>query len=668
PAPSLFSWRFPNLMRTYKRATAALLALTFAAAPATAAAARPGGAPAAQAQRQQDPETEQVLFERARNLYARGKYDEAVTILTEFLKTYPDSMITDLAMVWLARAYLQQGRVADAEAVGERLRQMKDSPFIAIFESDLQAMRGAATAAAAKRPTPSPESRVEAAEATPTPAAAPAAHTRDRRANGTRTAEERRDEFAGAAKSVQIASTQPAAIFAPGRAPESKAAEAPAPARAAEDTSARVAPAAQPGAFKLTIRQVPDLTLALRRAAEVAYPGQQVQMPVTVTNTGNKEDKFRLQTDLPAEYQPTFTLAQSGLNTGLPIVVTPHLARGASAEVVLSMRVPESAADGQSQGFQVRATSESDYNVVRLTTGTVTVHAAALSAVSSINGRTEAPPGGAFRQTIVVTNTGNSTARDTRADFILNPEYDLVGSEPAPARYDRGTRTAVWSPGDRVYVPVAVRNTGNAPDSYEVRVVAPGAPAATVFADTNGDGRHQETEPAVTRTDTISPQGGQYQMLLAVDIARGAAGGQQYAYNLVSRSLTPGPAVASETSTVITVATPRLRVRTEQITESASPGDLIYYRLTLINEGNGLAKDIVVSEQLAGGLDFVTSEPKVKESKGTLTWKVEDLAPGNTVVLLISARVNPNLQADSTLPARHSVQYKDINANPYQSQ
>ena len=75
----------------------------------------------------------------------------------------------------------------------------------------------------------------------------------------------------------------------------------------------------------------------------------------------------------------------------------------------------------------------------------------------------------------------------------------------AGARVDAVSKGLTATPGDTVYVPFIVRNPSNYPEDFELRVVAPGAPQATVYADTNGDGRHQDGEPAVTQTAALDP-------------------------------------------------------------------------------------------------------------------------------------------------------------------
>jgi uncharacterized repeat protein (TIGR01451 family) len=487
---------------------------------------------------------------------------------------------------------------------------------------------------------------------------------------------------------------------------------------------------------------VPNLVLALARASESASPGQTVRLPLTVTNSGNKEDQFRLETDLPAEYQPTFNLAGGpSAESGMPILVTPRLARGSSIDVVLNLRVPETATDGQQRRFFVRAASQADYQIMRIADGSINVVAPALAATSNVS-QSSVMPGDTFNQTIVVRNSGSTPARSSRADFVFNPNFELVSASPAPVAYDQTSRTAIWSlgdlggrdareinvklravpealaatnplgrgmlrtqslpfasnfdspnitvgkipraridavspgltvtPGDTTFVPFVVRNPGNGTDAYELRITAPGAPQATIYADTNGDGHHQESEPPVTQTAPIEPQGGQFPMLLRVAIPSTTADRQQFSYNVVARSLSSNR-VAGEASTVLTVATPKVRVRTEQVTDASAPGDTIFYRLVLVNDSSGLAKNLVVNETLPEALELVSSDPALNPQDAPggaqrFTWRVTELAPGDTAVLRIAVRLRPNLQAETNLTTRHTLTYQDSNGNNYQGQ
>ncbi len=760
------------------------------------------------------PDAEQAAFNRGQTLYNQGRYEQAASVLNDFLKNYPNSIITDLSLLWLGRSYIALGRIKEAEQVAGRLHEIKDTPFTEIYDDELSsarkelAARGPMTAqpsrSPAVKPTPMPRvvapttgPAIAAATPSPTPARRPGTprkqpatprptppvstqananqarptltinNTPDttntarliggggrrpsRRGNGGRTTP---PQTAG---TQTVMSTTPPMVRpspTPRRTPPPvqvavnvPPAPTPSPMRTETNGStvtsipasaSNTAAGSNETGIVLTVKQVPNLALALRRVALAASPGQQVQLPVTVTNMGNKDDQFRLETDLPAEFQPTFSMSQGGQDTGLPILITPQLARGQALDVFLNLRVPETAADMQQHPFIVRAASKSDYQIFKVANGALSIVAATLAGSSTIS-RESVQPGETFTQTITVRNNGSAPARNSRADFVFNPDFELVSANPGPLVYDRDSRTAVWSlgdldshdsrdisvtlravpdslaanhplgrgtmrtaslqtaanfdgpaievgrvpkaridavstgltatPGDTIYIPFVVRNPGNYAESFDLKMTAPGAPQGTLFADTNGDGQHQDNEPAVSQTAALEPRVGQFPLLLRVDIPRSTADRMQFAYNLVSRSLSTAR-IASEANTVLTVAAPRVRVRIEQVASEVNPGDVSFYRLVLVNDGGGLAKNIVVTEQLPEALQFVGSEPTLDAHDapgGTrrIAWRVAELAPGDTAVLRITVRLGANLVADADVRTSHTLTYQDTNNNSY---
>lgn len=742
---------------------------------------------------------EQETFNRGRALFAKAQYEQAAKVFSDFLKGHPDSFIADLMLLWLGRSYIELGKFPEAAEVAQRLRAIKDTPFSDIYDTELQTARAeAGTRPAPPAATPTPRAQAtpvtQVARATPTPVpprprATPrptptptevAASTPTTvpglsvrgggEAERPRTAANRRNR--NARNNAAQPSTEPAVVTptpqptpvrrpartnetasvpTPTRTPAPPVTPAPMPAVTPTPVSRPVETASVPapagdgqsgGGFSITVRQVPDLQLALRRSALAAQPGQTIQLPLAITNAGNKEDQFRVETDLPAEYQPSFS--QSGNDAaGLPVFVTPQLQRGQTIEVVLNARVPENAPDNQQQRFLVRAASQADAGVTKVTDASLTVVAAALAAAANAL-QESVQPGDTFTQRISVRNQGSATARQTRADFVFNPDFELVTATPSPVAYDRASRTAIWAlgdlesrdnreitvtlravgealagsnkpvgrgtmrtqslfipsnfegpaisvgriagarveavskgltatPGDTMYVPFIVRNPSNYPESFELRIVAPGAPQATVYADTNGDGRHQPGEPAVTQTAALDPRGGQYPVLLGVEVPRSTPDRTQFAYNLVTRAMGAAGRIAGEDSTVLTVATPRVRVRAELPNTEVKPGDTLFYRLVLVNDGGGLAKSLVVTEQLPDALEFVSSSPELTlQDLGNggrgLVWRVAELAPGDTQVLQVTVRLRTNLAADAVITPRHNLTYQDSNSNAYRGQ
>src|ERR1051325_4619479 len=137
----------------------------------------PAPAPAAtRAARQDDApsQAEQDIFNRGRALFAKGQYEQAATVFRDFLKGHPDSFIADLMLLWLGRSYIELGKFQEADQVAQRLRTIKDTPFVDIYESELSAAKRdrPASAVAAASPTPhvtSTPTETAAARPTPTP-------------------------------------------------------------------------------------------------------------------------------------------------------------------------------------------------------------------------------------------------------------------------------------------------------------------------------------------------------------------------------------------------------------------------------------------------------------------------------------------------------------------
>jgi uncharacterized repeat protein (TIGR01451 family) len=802
----------PNRTGAFALTTALMLAPLMPVFVPRAVAASP------QQQQQQESDVpsdaEQAMFSRGQTLYNQGRYDQAANVLKDFLKNYPNSIITDLTLLWLGRSYMQLGKFQDAEVVGQRLRTIKDTPFAEIYDGEMQSARREATArgplpanteaknttaTTTTQPVTSQPRQTPTPMAAPTPKAVANSPANNAQNNNARMAKppglnlnnqpstvaqnqantsaatlpnQRAGRRRGRGKQVPPATTQALAntnqsptVKPPANTNISSNTQVAAnkPPRntvpinqppvttttttttetpKVETPSTEPAQPVQSSGLTLTVRQVPSLALALRKAAETASPGQLVQVPVTVTNTGNKEDQFRLETDLPAEYQPAFSLVGTqSSDTGLPILVTPQLARGGSIDVLLKVKVPETATDGQQRRFFVRAASQADFQVLKIVDGAINVVAPALSANSNVS-QASVMPGDTFTQTIQVRNVGSTSARSSRADFVFNPSFELVKASPAPVAYDGPSRTAIWAlgdlggrdtkeitvtlralpeamagtnplgrgmmrtqslpyasnfdsptisvgkvprvridavspgltvtPGDTTFIPFVVRNLGNSTDAFELRITGVGAPVATAYADTNGDGLHQDAEPAVTQTTPLAARDGQFLMLLRVPVPSNAPDRTQYNYSVVARSLASGR-VANEANSVLTVGQPRVLVRTEQVSDSSAPGDAIYYRLVLVNQGSGLAKNLVVTEALPEALEFVSSDPSLnqQDAPGTgqkLVWRVTDLAPGDTAVLRIGVRLKPNLSADTNLTTRHTLSYQDSNGNSYQGQ
>lgn len=64
-----------------------------------------------------------ALFYQGQSLMEKKQPQGAAAKFDELLRKYPNSNIRDLAAYWLGRAYLDLGRISDAEVVSQQLQR-----------------------------------------------------------------------------------------------------------------------------------------------------------------------------------------------------------------------------------------------------------------------------------------------------------------------------------------------------------------------------------------------------------------------------------------------------------------------------------------------------------------------------------------------------------------
>ena len=119
-------------------------------------------------------------------------------------------------------------------------------------------------------------------------------------------------------------------------------------------------------------------------------------------------------------------------------------------------------------------------------------------------------------------------------------------------------------PGEIVYLPFIVRNSGSARQTYEFRLSAPGAPEAKIYVDSNGDGIHQSDELPITGSPVVELMNSELSLLLEITVPRDAFEGQQYSYTLTVLSFDKEEILATATST-LTVSSIRARLLPQNV-------------------------------------------------------------------------------------------------------
>lgn len=143
----------------------------------------------------------------------------------------------------------------------------------------------------------------------------------------------------------------------------------------------------------------------------------------------------------------------------------------------------------------------------------------------------------------------------------------------------------------------------------------------------------------------------------------------------IAKSRSTGPQAktidaALEPPKAISNSNPLVRIRLEQSPRETSVGGATFYRLLVVNEGKGVAKDLIVSELLPGELEFASSDPAPsrQETVGRsqrLTFRIAELKGGASRVLRIAVRLRVGAGAEAVLKAKHTVAYQDSDRKSY---
>lgn len=123
----------------------------------------------------------------------------------------------------------------------------------------------------------------------------------------------------------------------------------------------------------------------------------------------------------------------------------------------------------------------------------------------------------------------------------------------------------------------------------------------------------------------------------------------------------------------ITAQGPMVRVQLEQSSRDAVINGASFYRLVVSNEGNGLAKEVVVSELLSEDWQFASSYPAPSRQEAVahtqrLTFRIAELKPGESRTLRIAVRPRAGVQVANPLNSKHSVSCQDSQNKSYRSE
>lgn len=489
----------------------------------------------------QDPaapsDAERTLFTQGQNLYLQGSYTTAAEVLEKFLVTHPNSILTDLTLLWLGRSYIQLRRFSEGEEVGKRLRTIKDTPFADIYENELKAaMRDAGA-----NPGASVPARVAPAVTPQATAPTVSQAVRDRYAK-PQTSSAKASPVS--VKKKTATPPQRSATQRPGTRPgtatvarNSNNKPAPKPSKAASTTARR--PSTSP------VKVVrPGVSSGPRRNVSAANkPVQRNKTTPSATKTSTATSRRAAPRGQTIAAKP-----KAGSLTRQPVKGTTPTAKSATRAPGIANRERRQIASGRTPTSNQRSGNTS--NNRRTSLNKLPQRSAAVSpptAAGSDNARPvsvsgPAVTGGLYSMIDTAMTTAPAKLDSTRPTAPAN-----VAPE---SRVDARSKGMNAKPGETIYLSFVVRNYGTIRQTYELRITAPGAPEAQLFVDSNGDGMHQSDELRVTGSPVIELKNSEVPFLLEVKVPRTAFEGQQYFYTVTVLSFGSGDVVAKVTSTL----------------------------------------------------------------------------------------------------------------------
>ena len=476
---------------------------------------------------------EQEMFTKGQKLYLQGNYTQAAEVLENFLRSYPNSIITDLTLLWLGRSYYQVGKFTEAAQAGKRLRAIKDTPFADIYDSELESARREA----ASRPSAGVIDNPASLHRQP----------QQQRANSRAVSLASRNRYAGERATSRSSPT---------REVTSKATKPPAR-RPTTAGHLNVGLKSNREVTRQRVNSVPENSKRPASANNTTARARVLSSPYRNKSASDngvrhlaKANQSSRQPVLSATQHRTTQNRQMAAAKPKPASPLSPLRTGAGNH----MGFPGRAASFRKPAPR-RSSSDANQSVARNISPRRSRGAANARPAVSEQASLKQSSG---RKRLIASGTDNAAPAVLNEPAVTGGLYSmidvfatsaLVGTTP-PTLVSVISKRVNAKPGEIVYLSFVVRNSGSAKQTYELRVSAPSAPKAKMYVDSNGDGVHQSDELPVTGSPVVELTNGELSLLLEITVPRDAFEGEQYSYTLTVLSVDKEKVVATATSTL----------------------------------------------------------------------------------------------------------------------
>ena len=260
----------------------------------------------------------------------------------------------------------------------------------------------------------------------------------------------------------------------------------------------------------------------------------------------------------------------------------------------------------------------------------------------------------------------------TRAELINNPlkTAAVFVSNAVYVQQRRGVlvRTAserqVVIPGQSVFVPFVVTNTGNLREKFRIAPTVKGAQESVIFLDLNRDGVRQATEPIITEVGPLAPKE-EASIVMEIKTHRSAVDGSLGSAGIIFSS-EEDASRSSSAAVQFVYSRPVLQLAMTARDGRIKPGEVASFDLTITNRGSNLARVVDLQGTWPEQLELIAADPSSSSVRnGNILWNFKELGAGEKRTIKVSFRVKPGTGVGTNIQVKNLMSYEDQLGNRY---
>lgn len=481
--------------------------------------------------------------------------------------------------------------------------------------------------------------------------------------------------------------------------------------------------------LRLEVAQYAGFEFNLLARPEAFHVAQRVNVPFEITNRGNGNDAFYLESAFPAEFKARFSASSA---PDAVINQTPELAQGETFKGVISLVIPAVSIDGLRIVHPVKAASRLMAEASQSREIRMIASAPLLRAVLKAD-KTQPLPGEKIIYRIALLNVGSTAAKDVTFRLSFPPQLEPV--DYAAAGFKQEMKSALVFDGLQINsgesrelsVAFQLKDDSLAGQELATRaelinnqlsttaafvsnmayvqprraihvrtgseriMVIPGQTISVPFVVTNNGNVREKfriasilkgTQDAVVFHDTnrdairqasepviteIGPLAPREEASIVVEIKtpRSAGDGSEGSVLLTFNSEGDTASSASG-STQLVYSRPVLQMTMAGRDGRLKPGEVASFDLAITNKGSNLARVVELQSAWPEELELVAADPANSTiSNGNIIWRFKEMGAAEKRSIKVSFRVKSGTGVGTSIQVKNILTYEDQLGNRY---